>query len=184
MSRLLVAIVSATALIACGGGQGVVTVAIDPPTAQVQQGQTARFTANVTGTTNKTLLWAATGGQLIAKDMGATFVALEAGSFEVTATSQANPAVVATATILVTPVPGQARVRFVTDGSVVVAGAGATKRLEVEVLDESGAVVDTGQVSYQAVNRHRGGWHGPSPDLLRSQAADPDRAELGDVQHS
>src|SRR5690606_27280101 len=143
MARLLTAVVSVVVLVGCGGGQGVVTLVIDPPSTAVQQGQTARFTVVVTGTTNKAVTWTATGGQLIAKGTGATFVALEAGSFEVTATSQANPMVMATATILVTAVPGKAHIRFVSDGSAVLAGAGATQRLAGEVISEDGAVVET-----------------------------------------
>lgn len=148
MARLLVTVLVLLALVGCSGGPGVITLDIDPLTAEVEQGQTARFTVNVTGTSNTAVQWTTTGGHLVAKGAGATFVALEPGSFEVTATSQANPSVTATAAIVVTPVQGRAHIRFTTDGSMLVAGAGASRRVEVEVVDEEGNIVDSGQVSW------------------------------------
>ena len=167
MSRLLIAIVSVMMLVGCGGTPGVVTVVIDPPNLDLQQGQTARFTVSVTGTSDTAVTWTATGGRLISKGSGATFVALEAGSFEVTATSMANPSVAATATVLVTAAPGEAHLRFVTDGSLVLAGERMTRRVEVEVIDESGALVDGGQVT----------WSSSDPAVV-SVVADGDRAAV------
>ena len=171
MLKLMLAPIVIIALIGCGSGPGVVSLQVNPGNAELLVGQTTRFTANVSGANDHEVDWGSTGGQLIAKDNSATFVALQAGSFEVSATSRSDPTITATATVLVTAPPGQAHVRIVTDGSVLLAGAGATTRIEAEIVDADGSVIDTGQVT----------WSSSDPATV-SVVADGDRSALVTTQ--
>ena len=61
-----------------------VTVAVSPAAVTIQPGATAQFTATVTGTSNTTVVWSATGGTVSSN--GAYTAGLTAGAFRVTAT--------------------------------------------------------------------------------------------------
>lgn len=154
-------------LTSCGGGGGVVTLTLDPLSRQLTVGETARFTATVTGTSNVSVSWDADGGELISKGAGATFIATEPGSFKVTVTSLAKPDLVEVATVEVTALPGKAHIRFVSDGSLILAGAGETASLAVEVIAADGTLVEGGQVA----------WSSSDPSVA-TVTADGDRSAL------
>ncbi|HZX00522.1 MAG TPA: hypothetical protein VFF10_10700 [Trueperaceae bacterium] len=150
MLKVLRAVVIVFILTSCGGGGGVVTLVLDPQTSNLLVGETARFTATVIGTANVSVTWEATGGELLSKGGGATFVATQSGTFEVTVTSQARPDLIAVATVQVAPRPGKAHVRFVSDGSLVLAGEGETASLAVQVIASDGTIVEGGQVTWSS----------------------------------
>lgn len=74
---------------------------VTPGTASVQPGQTARFSATVVGATNNTVQWKATGGTI---DANGTYTAgSNPGTYTITAISQADPHVTATAAVTIDP---------------------------------------------------------------------------------
>src|SRR5690606_17363497 len=150
MLKVLRAVVIVFILTSCGGGGGVVTLVLDPQTSNLLVGETARFTATVIGTANVSVTWEATGGELLSKGGGATFVATQPGTFDIRVTSQARPDLIAVATVQVAPRPGKAHVRFVSDGSLVLAGEGETASLAVQVIASDGTIVEGGQVTWSS----------------------------------
>ena len=87
-------------------GSVAVTVQVSPSAASVQAGQQTRFTANVTGSSNTAVNWAASCGSI---DAGGTYTAGNtAGTCTVTATSQANSSASASAIVTVTAPPAAA----------------------------------------------------------------------------
>jgi Bacterial Ig-like domain (group 2) len=82
----------------------VISVAVSPTSANVQSGSSQQFSATVTGTSNTTVTWSATGGTISTSGLftaGAT-----PGNFTVTATSAANTAKTAQASVtLSAPAP-------------------------------------------------------------------------------
>jgi len=83
------------------GAAPVVTVSVSPKTANLQAGGTQTFTATVTGTSNTSVTWTATGGSIT--QVGAYAAPSAAGTYTVTATSQADATKSDTATVTVTP---------------------------------------------------------------------------------
>jgi len=98
-------------LVACGGPeskQDDVTVTISPVSTELGPGGTKDFTATVTGTTNKVVAWNADSGAIEGTDATITYTAPNvAGTYRVTATSQADPSQTASAnvTVIETPPP-------------------------------------------------------------------------------
>ena len=97
--------------VACGQGRegghiqpdasapGSVELSIDPPSATVESGASARFTATVTGGSDQDVIWSADAGTI---DQSGRYTApLTAGTFHVVATSRAHPAASATAVVSV-----------------------------------------------------------------------------------
>ncbi len=65
-----------------------ISVSVNPPTATLQPGQTQQFSATVSGTSNTSVTWTATGGAI--NSSGLFTAGAAAGSFTVTATSAAD----------------------------------------------------------------------------------------------
>ena len=91
----------------CGGttgspsnpGTGMVAISVNPTSASIQTDAKQQFSAAVTGTSNTTVTWSATGGTISSAGMytaGST-----AGTFDVTATSVADTSKTATASVTV-----------------------------------------------------------------------------------
>src|ERR1700683_1823243 len=78
----------------------VVAVSISPGSASLISGTTQQFTANVTGTSNTAVTWSTTGGTVTTN--GLYTAPATAGTYTVTATSQANTSKSASATVAVT----------------------------------------------------------------------------------
>jgi hypothetical protein len=76
-----------------------VAVTISPTTASISTGSTQVFTATVSGSTNIGVMWSATGGTI--SSAGLYTAPTIAGTYYVTATSQADPSMSAIATITV-----------------------------------------------------------------------------------
>jgi hypothetical protein len=86
-----------------------VSVTINPSSASVQTGSPQQFSATVTGTTNTSVSWTATGGTI--STSGLYTAGNTAGSYSVTATSVADISKYATASVTVStapPPPGNA----------------------------------------------------------------------------
>jgi hypothetical protein len=149
MKKAVLVAVVIGGLVGCGGG-GVVTITLDPSSASLTIGQTVRFIATVSGTPNDGVDWSASSGQLIAKNDGATFVATEPGTFDITATSRARSDVTAVVTVTVAALPGKAHVRFVSDSSMLLASQGSSATLAVEVVDADGQLIEGGQVTWSS----------------------------------
>lgn len=121
-------------------GPPTATVAVTPPTAFLLQGETRSFTATITGVTDTSLTWSASGGSVDGEGDTVQFTAPhEAGEFTVTATSTVDSSASGSATISVAAVditldPPRARVLV-----------GGTHELSAEVT----GTVDTG-VSWSA----------------------------------
>jgi hypothetical protein len=79
----------------------VVTVSISPKTASLLPNGTQTFTATVTGTTNTAVTWSVPAGQGSITQAGAYTAPATAGTYTVTATSQADPSKFDTATVTV-----------------------------------------------------------------------------------
>jgi hypothetical protein len=80
-----------------------VTVTVAPTEAQVGTGETVDFTATVTGTANTQVSWSVTGGSI---DTAGHYTApATAGTYQVVATSVADPSKSASATVRVRPFP-------------------------------------------------------------------------------
>ncbi|WP_407692892.1 glycosyl hydrolase family 18 protein [Pyxidicoccus xibeiensis] len=85
--------------------QQTVSVAVTPTSASLTTGATRAFTATVTGSTNTAVTWSATGGTIT--NAGQYTAPGTAGTYQVTATAQADTTKRATATVTVTaPTPG------------------------------------------------------------------------------
>ncbi|SEM45424.1 hypothetical protein SAMN05444354_11722 [Stigmatella aurantiaca] len=81
----------------------IVTVTVAPTEAQLGTGETKDFTAEVTGTANTAVSWSVTGGTI---DTAGRYTApATAGTFQVVATSVADPSQSASATVRVRPFP-------------------------------------------------------------------------------
>lgn len=81
----------------------IVVISIAPASASIQTGKTQQFLANVTGTTNTSVTWSATGGTISAA--GLYTAPGTAGNFTVTATSSADPSKSANASVAVVAPP-------------------------------------------------------------------------------
>ncbi|MGB8721526.1 MAG: hypothetical protein WCD15_02040, partial [Terriglobales bacterium] len=75
-------------------------MSVGPSTANLATGATQQFTATVTGTTNTAVTWSATGGTV--SSSGLYTAPATAGTYSVTATSQADTTKSATASVTVT----------------------------------------------------------------------------------
>ena len=84
-------------------GTPAVQVSVSPGSATLQPGQTQQFTASVTGSSNTSVTWTATGGTISG---GGLFAAEStAGNFNVTATSAADSSKTASASVTIQSVP-------------------------------------------------------------------------------
>jgi hypothetical protein len=81
----------------------VVTVTIAPTSAAVETGATQQFSASVTGSSNTSVTWSATGGTI--SSSGLYSAGSAAGTFAVTATSVADTSKKAQATVTITSPP-------------------------------------------------------------------------------
>ena len=91
----------------CGTGtrefrEAVVAASISPVSAALLTGATQQFTANITGSSNTAVTWSATGGTVSSN--GLYTAPATAGTYSVTATSQADTTKSASATVTVTKV--------------------------------------------------------------------------------
>lgn len=139
------ATLAASALfLACGGDSTTepptpppaVQVTVTPPSATVNAGATASFSATVLNTTNSGLTWTASGGTIAPSGTSATWTAPgTGGSYTVTATSVADPSKSASASVTVTPV-GLA----ITPAASTI-GAGDTLSLTVAVSNSASSDV-------------------------------------------
>src|SRR3954469_20321639 len=82
---------------------GSVGVAVTPASASVQIGVTQQFAVTITGTSNSSVTWSATGGSI--SSAGLYKAGNSAGTFVVTATSMADSSKKAQATVKVTSTP-------------------------------------------------------------------------------
>ncbi|MGB0110255.1 MAG: Ig-like domain-containing protein, partial [Terriglobales bacterium] len=92
----------------CGTGtrefrEAVVAASISPVSAALLTGATQQFTANITGSSNTAVTWSATGGTVSSN--GLYTAPATAGTYSVTATSQADTTKSASATVTVTTPP-------------------------------------------------------------------------------
>jgi len=94
-------------LAACGGGGPnppgqTVSVTVTPTTLQLAPGQTSEITATVTGTSDTSVTWSASGGTLAESGSTVTYTAPDSsGTYTVTATSNADTSKRAQATVQV-----------------------------------------------------------------------------------
>jgi hypothetical protein len=168
--RIFLTALLAFAINACGGNDGDTTPAPTPPPAQItislstatpgiQAGQTAQFQATLTGTTNTQVTYSVEGGN----DNGSITSAglyqapARAGIFSVRATSAADPAQSATASVTVTAPPVTAITisptnPTVTAGGTVSFSANAAATFSVAGGDANGMVsaTGTGNANYTA----------------------------------
>jgi hypothetical protein len=110
LAALLCWMAIATSLIGCAQGFGAskgnpapegISVVVNPVATSLVAGEQQQFTAKVTGTTNPSVSWTATGGTI--SSSGLYTAAGNAGNFLVTATSAADFSKFAQAAITVTP---------------------------------------------------------------------------------
>src|SRR5207245_822189 len=83
--------------------RGTVGVTVTPPSASVQTGGTQQCSATVTGTSNSSVVWSATGGTI--SSAGLYTAGSSAGTFAVTATSGADTSKKAQASVTITSAP-------------------------------------------------------------------------------
>ncbi len=102
---------TATATVTVSAVPGV-GISVDPQTATVAPGFTQQFTATVTGTSTTAVIWSATGGQVDAN--GLYTAPGQVGTYQVTATSHADPSKSASA-----PVTVQANTTIGGDGAAL-----------------------------------------------------------------
>ncbi|HEY1339874.1 MAG TPA: Ig-like domain-containing protein, partial [Bryobacteraceae bacterium] len=95
-----------------------ISVSVSPASVGLQPGGTRQFTATVTGSSNQSVNWTATGGTITAS--GLYTAGQSAGSFSVTAKSVADPSQSATATIAIASAPTLPPVPRQVDGGYVV----------------------------------------------------------------
>lgn len=108
--RSLLGLSTVLTLAACGGGGDggpvtpppTVTITVTPTTSTVDAGGSTTFSATVANATNSAVTWSASGGTISGNGGTATWTApFSGGSFTVTATSVAEPARSASATVTV-----------------------------------------------------------------------------------
>lgn len=95
----LVLLMSIVLMIGCGGGNGgskQVTISISPEDVTLYVGEKQQFTAVVTGLSDQRVSWSATGGEI---DENGLYLATTPGTFEVIATSKADPSKTAKAKV-------------------------------------------------------------------------------------
>ena len=132
--RWLLALALLVLLAACGGGRQEVTIDLDPSSATISPGGTVEFEATVSGTSNDGVAWEANGGLIDGADTRVTYTApFEAGTYEVTVTSEADPSKSAGAAVRVRAVSGLdgARIEITSDLSAVLEGSGEIGRAHV-----------------------------------------------------
>jgi hypothetical protein len=127
-------------LASCGGDTKstpaptpVVAVSITPITSSISVTQTAQFSAAVTGSTNTAVTWTASAGTVA---NGLFTPPMLAGSYKVTATSQADTTKSAVATVTVTAPAAQ-----FTSAPVTTASEGTDYTYTVEAEDPAGTTV-------------------------------------------
>ncbi len=141
-----------------------VTIASPPPTVSVnvaptsvslQPGQTQQFTATVTGSSNTSVIWSATGGAI--STSGFYTAGQVTGSFSVTATSSADSTKSTSATVVVKGVSSFPPVPRMSDGAYVVVQspvsgmhftAPATIRIYADPFDPNAADPDALTVTF------------------------------------
>ncbi|HKS80702.1 MAG TPA: LamG domain-containing protein, partial [Candidatus Acidoferrales bacterium] len=84
-----------------------VSVAITPGSVSLDGGQTQQFTATVTGSTNTAVTWSVSGGSI--SGSGSFIAPNVSGNYTITATSAANPAKSASASVSVSLISGTNR---------------------------------------------------------------------------
>jgi hypothetical protein len=146
---------SATAQVTVQAAPPVVSVSISPTTASLAPGQTQPFSASVTGSSNTSVTWTATGGTI--SNTGLFTAGQTAGSFTVTATAAADTTKKATANVMINPVSGLMPVPRQFDGAYVVMQsptsrmhftAPATIRMFADPFDGDAADPDTLTVNF------------------------------------
>ncbi len=81
-----------------------ITVSVSPATVNLNSGQSQNFTAAVSGTSNTSVTWTATGGSITSA--GVYTAGTVAGAFQVTAASLAQPSATASATVTIAAAAG------------------------------------------------------------------------------
>ncbi len=108
----LLVVVAFSAVVACAG-RDEVSVSLSPAEVTLAPGASQLFDAIVSGTPESAVVWSATGGRIEAADAGILFTApIAEGSFELTATSVADPSRSARAVVSVSAPAGSAVVRL------------------------------------------------------------------------
>lgn len=117
-----------------------ITVAVSPASASLAFGASLQFRATVTGTSNTSVTWKATGGSITAD--GAFTAGSQAGDFQVTAASAAAPQSSASAKVTVTdPGPPPAQPAIAISPAFVSVQAGATQQFTATVSGLSSTAV-------------------------------------------
>lgn len=147
-------------LTSCGGDTKptpaptpVVSVSITPTTSSISVTQTAQFTAAVTGSTNTAVTWTASAGTVA---NGLFTPPMQAGSYKVTATSQADTTKSAFATVTVTAPAAQFSSSPVTTASegtaytytVVAEDPAGTAVTYALTANPAGATIDGGTITW------------------------------------
>jgi len=91
ISLIWVLFLSMVLLSSCAAGNGgskQVTISISPKNETIIVGDELQYTATVTGLSDQRVIWSATGGEI---DENGLYQATEPGTFDVTATSKADP---------------------------------------------------------------------------------------------
>ena len=127
------------ALVSCGG-RGGVSIAVAPSAVMLAPGESQVFTATVMGAAGTGVRWSSSGGELVASGMTATFVApAEVGEYVVTASSAADNARWASATVSVIGVNGELSVG--SEGGIVAGVDGVSLIVPRGVVEEGEALM-------------------------------------------
>jgi Leucine-rich repeat (LRR) protein len=119
-----------------------VSVSVAPSEVALAPGESVVFTATVLGAQDESVMWSASGGDLVPSGLTATFTApAELGEYTVTATSQADPGRRASAVVTVGLSDGGIASLVVRPGSVTFVEVGEEAVLEVLAFDARGAPV-------------------------------------------
>ena len=121
----------------CCDRSGSVSIAINPTNASIQVGGTQQFSATVTGATDPSVTWSATGGTVSSDGLYTAPSAI--GTYAVTATSVADSTKSATATVSVTS--GSPAVSIAVNPGSASLQAGATQQFTAAVSGTSNTAV-------------------------------------------
>ncbi|WPB80765.1 hypothetical protein KYC5002_16715 [Archangium violaceum] len=153
-SSSLVLMLPLLALLGCdpGGGGGnspQVTVAVDPAAVTLPMAGTQRFTATVTGASDTSVTWTATGGEIT--QAGGFTAPRQEGTYRVRATSVADTARYAESVVTVTKPPPPTIQAFTAAASTINVGEGTTLDWEVTGATSLSIEPDVGTVTGTSV---------------------------------
>lgn len=139
-----------------------VTVSVDPPTVDLSKNDTVQFTATVTGATDTSVTWSASGGSIT--QSGLYTATGPDGRYTVTATSNADPKVSDQASVTIgTSLPADVSGRYEATGDVYTLFRGRESLLRSDepvtiVIDQQGGLeIDVSAPSgFIEANKYRG----------------------------